>query len=433
MADVFRAHDELLDRDVAVKVFRAVANDDCAVQGKTRCRLELQSLAQLSHPNLITLYDGEITEDGAGYLVLELVPGKDLATRLRSGPLPEPEVRRIGAQIADALAYVHARGMVHRDVKPGNILLGTDGPEQSRARLSDFGTVRLVDGERMTSVALTLGTASYIAPEQVLGADVEPAADVYSLGLVLMEALTGERCFDGGVEETLAARLVTSPPVPESLPAPWPALLGAMLARDPAQRPGAADVAASLGARAAPRIAAAPRPGDETTVVPVRRARHGAVGSAARSARRESGVRFAVAGLAFAALLAAAGYFMVGAPASNRDAGTTVVPSAPPRHVATAARRPTSAAVEVRAGQGARPVRPTRSSARAAGTQQQPAEAAAVVARSTSAPAPTSSAAVPVVTSASALPTSPPPATSSIAAPSTSTAAPSSSPPASGP
>jgi hypothetical protein len=272
MAEVFRAHDELLDRDVAVKVFKTGMDGDDDTHGEVRRELELQSLARLSHPHLITLFDGSVVGEGPAYLVLELVHGPDLASRLREGPLPEPEAREIGAQIADALAYVHARGMVHRDVKPANILLGMDDamPGAVRARLSDFGIVRMVGNSRMTAADMTLGTASYVAPEQARGANVGPPADVYSLALVLIESLTGVRCFDGPIHEALAARLAVAPEIPTGLPTPWPDLLAAMTRLDPDDRPDAGEVARSLRDGVTPALAGSAAGDDSpTAAIPV--------------------------------------------------------------------------------------------------------------------------------------------------------------------
>jgi serine/threonine protein kinase len=264
MADVFRARDEVLDREVAVKVFRAehVAHDDA--HGVERQQLEVAALARLNHPNLIALYDGSIS-DGSGdgghaYIVMELIEGPPLSERIAAGPLPEPSVREIGIQLADGLAYVHSQGMVHRDVKPENILLGVDRSDDDstvRARLSDFGIVRLLGSERLTSVNFTLGTASYLAPEQARGSDVAPPADIYSLALVLLEALTGQRAFTGAPLEAAMARLSQRPAIPADLPEPWPQLLHAMTEFDPALRPSAQEVARVLrneGSRSLPLV-----------------------------------------------------------------------------------------------------------------------------------------------------------------------------------
>jgi eukaryotic-like serine/threonine-protein kinase len=260
MAEVFCAHDELLARDVAIKVFRTHPGPADSTFGVQRQQLELQALARLNHPNLITLYDGSIAaNDGPAFLVMELINGPSLAARIAEGPLPEPQVRELGVQIADALAFVHAEGMIHRDVKPGNILLGSDRATAEatvRARLSDFGIVRLMGSERLTSAEFTLGTASYLAPEQARGSDVGPPADVYALGLVLIEALSGVRSYDGPPLEVVMARLDRGPELPGNLPAPWPSLLAAMTALDPDGRPSAAQVADTLRGRTDAAVAA---------------------------------------------------------------------------------------------------------------------------------------------------------------------------------
>ena len=336
VAEVFRAHDELLDRDVAVTVVRTMTDDPDLNDEQRRLR-ELECLARLSHPNLITLFDGSLPADGPAYLVLELVPGSDLAARLHDGPLPEPQVREIGEQIAAALGYIHARDMVHRDVKPANILLD-DSSEPVRARLSDFGVVRMVGGERLTALDLTVGTASYVAPEQARGADVGPAADVYSLGLVLIEALTGVRCFDGPVHEALAARVKRAPSIPPGLPAPWPALLAAMTQLDPAERPTADAVAAALHTE---EVVPPPVPAPALAAVPAGAAAIGVASDVFAdepaadteqalvppvSRRRHRGALLPLATIAVAAVLAGIGYLLVLVDRGTPSGGTPPVP-----------------------------------------------------------------------------------------------------------
>uniref|UniRef100_UPI0035C945F7 serine/threonine-protein kinase n=1 Tax=uncultured Jatrophihabitans sp. TaxID=1610747 RepID=UPI0035C945F7 len=224
MAEVFRAHDDVLDRDVAIKVFRRVSPTPDTAAGAARQRTELQTLARLAHPNLITLYDGSLGAEHAGepaYLVMELIDGSTLAEAIERDAVSVGDARLIAAQIGSALAYIHAANLVHRDVKPANILLGTDattGTPTMRARLSDFGIVRLVGDAAggLTGTQFTLGTASYLAPEQARGSAVGPPADVYALGLVLLEALTRTRAFDGPPLEAAMARLQRDPHIPSN-------------------------------------------------------------------------------------------------------------------------------------------------------------------------------------------------------------------------
>jgi eukaryotic-like serine/threonine-protein kinase len=449
-ADVFRAHDDVLDRDVAIKVFRTPLGND-ELDSTARRDVELQSLARLNHPNLIRLLDGSVSPDEPTYLVLDLVCGPDLATRLHDGPLPEDDVRAIGGQIAGALDYAHGMGMVHRDVKPANILLGEDGPDGGVwARLSDFGTVRMVDGARLTAADLTLGTASYIAPEQARGSDVGPAADVYSLGLVLIEALTGRRCFPETTPEALAARLTSTPVVPDAAPADLRALLTSMTALEPDQRPSAATVAECLVAAAVPEavsaadLAAVPEPivaadAEDSTVrtppaAPLEPAVAGvppiaadsamavAVADEPRRTRHRSGVLFALAGLAFAAMLAGAAFLLMGGAASS-GSQTPLGPNRPaPSADSTHHVRTTQAGVEevrqsgsvprTRASTHAR--QSLQNAARTTATRTAPAGQGGITTTS-SAPAssPTVSSSAPVSSTSAAPSTSPPPSTSS--------------------
>jgi serine/threonine protein kinase len=235
MGDVYEGIDQVLDRRVAVKVFRATMPAD-----RERFDAEVRVLASLNHPGLVPVFDaGSIGEDA--FVVLELIEGPPLRTRMEAGPLPSEDVREIALGLAEALAYIHGRGVVHRDVTPSNILC-----QDGRCRLVDFGIARLLDAPRLTSPQLAIGTAAYMAPEQVRGEDVTGAADVYSLGLVLLEALTGQRAFPGPSAESSLARLVRDPDTTTGVPAGWQDVLAAMTARDPMDRPTAAQVATRL-------------------------------------------------------------------------------------------------------------------------------------------------------------------------------------------
>jgi tRNA A-37 threonylcarbamoyl transferase component Bud32 len=257
MADVFRATDRVLHRQVAVKVLRETADSET---DRARFTSEARTLARLSHVNLVMVLDAGMTTDQP-YLVMELVEGSTLSERVHAGPVAPDELAAIGAQLAEALAYAHGQGIVHRDVKPGNVLLGSNG----RVKLADFGIARLIgDTVRHTQTGTAIGTAAYLSPEQVRGDDITPAADVYSLGLVLLEVLTGERAFPGTPTESALARLNRDPQLPDTLPEPWRRLLGAMVSGDPAVRPTADEVAAALRALDGDSTTAVLEPGSLT-------------------------------------------------------------------------------------------------------------------------------------------------------------------------
>jgi hypothetical protein len=241
-AEVFRAVDERLGRPVAIKLFRG----DAAEQLQ-RHEAEMRTLAALDHPSLVTVFDaGHDPATEQPYLVMQLIEGPTLARELNEGPLTPERTARYGAALADALDYVHERGLVHRDVKPANVLISADG----RVHLADFGIARIVGAAHETRTGDVLGTPAFFAPEQVAGEPVGPPTDIYALGLVLFESLTGDRPYDGTPMEVAMARLNRSPEIPADVPASWRQLLVAMTQRDPAARQPAADVARTLRALA---------------------------------------------------------------------------------------------------------------------------------------------------------------------------------------
>ncbi|KQQ05324.1 MULTISPECIES: serine/threonine-protein kinase [unclassified Rathayibacter] len=248
MGSVYRARDETVQRDVAVKVFRAEASSPEDVARQER---EVRMLSSFAHPGIVNLFDAGLHNFGGEvrrYVVMELVADPTMERRLEAGPMAADEVGAIGAQLAEALAYLHERGVVHRDVKPANILVsdvGSSGYDHT-AKLTDFGVAHFMDGSRLTSDGIVIGTASFVSPEQVAGEPISGASDVFSLGLVLLEALTGKREYSGTVLEAAIARLHRSPSVPDSLPKPWRVLLTSMTQRDPGRRPTAEQVAQRL-------------------------------------------------------------------------------------------------------------------------------------------------------------------------------------------
>ena len=322
VADVYRARDLVLDRDVAVKMLRESVDDT----DRARFVGEAQLLAGLSHPSIVTVLDVGVSE-GHPFLVMELVEGPTLAAALRDGPLPPDQVVQIGAALASAIAHAHEQGAVHRDVKPANVLLGPGG-----AKLADFGIARLVgDTVHHTRTGTTIGTPAYLSPEQVGGSAVGPPTDVYSLGLVLLEALTGERAFPGSPTESAVARLHRPPEIPNDLSSGWRAILVAMTARDPSGRPPAGEVGARMPVPGMVPPSATAGPPTATLVLET-----GPAGSARRGPAKAVGAVVAVA-------LVVAGVAVAGRLLGDRDESPSA-PDTPP--AASSTTEPETSATE---------------------------------------------------------------------------------------
>lgn len=253
MAAVWLAEDERLARRVAVKRVHAATPED----GARRLEREAKLLASLSHPNLVAIFDAVADEEGL-LLIIEYVPGESLGAALRRGPLPEGRALHVVGAVAAALDHAHAHGVVHRDVKPANVLLGPEGV----VKLADLGIATAAERTRITGTGTVLGTPSYMAPEQLSGDEVGAAADVYALAAVAFEALSGRRARSGGTPLEIAHRVATEPPpdMREAWPDAPPAVAEALrrgMARDPSRRPPSASALARELAAALERTATA--------------------------------------------------------------------------------------------------------------------------------------------------------------------------------
>src|SRR6267154_6533561 len=225
MGEVYRARDTRLERTVAIKILSQLSSD---LGRRQRFEREAKAISGLNHPNICVLHDiGH--QDGIDYLVMECVEGETLAKRLEKGPLPLEQVLRFGGQIADALDKAHRSGVMHRDLKPGNIMLPPSG-----AKLLDFGlakpAVALTTGATLTAAAqqttpvtqqgTILGTFQYMSPEQIEGKELDGRSDIFSLGTVLYEMLTGQRAFQGKSQLSVASAILEKEPAPISAAKP---------------------------------------------------------------------------------------------------------------------------------------------------------------------------------------------------------------------
>src|SRR5215472_3826463 len=247
MGEVYRARDTRLERTVAIKILPQEISADPV--RKQRFEREAKTISSLNHPNICTLHDIG-WQDGVDYLVMECVEGETLAKRLEKGPLPLEQVLKYGAQIADALDKAHRAGIVHRDLKPGNIMLTSSG-----AKLLDFGLAKPVEAiasgltltmaaarsSPVTQEGMVVGTFQYMSPEQVEGKEVDGRSDIFSLGAVLYEMLTGKRAFVGKSQLSVASAILEKEPAPISSVKPMtpPALdhvIRRCLAKEPEKR-----------------------------------------------------------------------------------------------------------------------------------------------------------------------------------------------------
>ena len=240
MAEVFLAHDEVLDRDVALKVLRSqYAGDE---EFYERFRREATSAAGLSHPNIVQVYDRGEVDDGTCYIAMEYVSGGTLKERLdERGPMEPERALAVAGQVAEALWAAHERGVVHRDIKPQNILV----TDMGHLKVTDFGIARAASAATISATNAVFGTAAYLSPEQALGESATPRSDLYSLGIVLYELLTGVVPYRADNPVAVCMKHVTEPLTPPrrldpTIPEAVDALVVKMLAKDPADRPASA-------------------------------------------------------------------------------------------------------------------------------------------------------------------------------------------------
>jgi serine/threonine protein kinase len=246
MSNVYKATDRILERTVAVKILAEHLSDD--ERFVARFKREALAVARLIHPNIVQVYDTGV-DDGRHYIVMEYVEGRSGAQILqRQGPIETESAAEIGIEACAGLDYAHRRGIIHRDVKPGNLMIsgGPVGGGEMTVKLTDFGIARAIEQTRITQVGSVVGTAAYLSPEQVRGEEATPATDVYALGVVLYQFLTGRLPYEGSSLAELAVRQQNESPLPPStyndeVPDPFGAAVLRALEGDPRRRYASAE------------------------------------------------------------------------------------------------------------------------------------------------------------------------------------------------
>jgi len=325
MATVLLAEDERLGRRVAVKRLHTGSPEEAA----SRLNREARLGAAMNHPNLVSVYDAQ--PDGESLLiVMEFVDGSSLANQLKHGPLPEERAIEVLRGVAQALDHVHERDVVHRDVKPSNVLISARG----QVKLADLGIAKALEDTGLTQSGIVLGTLQYIAPEQLAGEPVGPAADLYALALIAYEALSGRRVRKGAsLSEILRQSAKAPPDLRDERPQTSPAaarLLSGALSRDPADRPGSAtgfvdDLEAALADPAARRATPPPPPAEAREPEPASEPREPEPAAAVQSpAERRDARRLLVPGILLIAMLALAAVLILasGGGGGEQTAGT---------------------------------------------------------------------------------------------------------------
>jgi serine/threonine-protein kinase len=258
MGTVYRARDPMIERVVAIKTVSIAQLQQEGADAESRFLREAKSAGRLSHPNIVTIYD--VSEaNGLAYIAMEYLSGRTLRDIMNQGPIPLDLTLDTVTQMAEALAFAHEHGVIHRDIKPANVVVTQP---RGRVKLTDFGIAHLINSNQ-TQTGQMLGSPRYMSPEQAMGRAVDGRSDIFSLGAVLYEMLTGRYAFDGESLPNIIYRVISEMPVPAEtlrpqIPAELAALLARMLSKDPQDRPDASELVKALHALAVSAPAAQP-------------------------------------------------------------------------------------------------------------------------------------------------------------------------------